>query len=330
MDIDIVLPWVDGNDPKWRKIKQSYSGTTGDAREERYRDFGLLKYLFRGIDFCMPWVRTIHFITMDQVPDWMNADHSKLHLVDHKDYMPLDALPTFNSSAIELNVHRIKDLSEHFLLFNDDFFVLKPVKETDYFQDGKPVDMLALQPVIANEQNEVMSYIYLNNSVVIARHFRKLENMKKQPKAYFNMSYPFMYFAYNNLERFWPRYTGFFTAHGPSPLLKSTLEYLWETEPEVMNVTTHNRFRDRTDVNQYLIREFEKQKGNFISKNILKGFRYFDLSDRNEDLYDCLKNRNANLVCINDGNQSFDFEKVKDRLTVLFEQLFPEKSSFEK
>lgn len=328
MITDIVLPWVDGNDPKWRSIKQSYSDS-GDAREERYRDFGLMRYWFRGIEVCMPWVRRIHFITMDQVPEWLDTSHPKLNLVDHKDYIPHDCLPTFNSNVIELNVHRINELSEQFVLFNDDCFVVKPIPETFFFRDGKPVDMLALQPVVANESNEVMSYIYLNNAILIARHFKKLENMKKQPKAYFNPAYPLRYQIYNRLEQLWPRYTGFFTAHGPSPLLKSTLQELWELEPAALEQTSHNRFRDKTDVSQYLVREYEKQKGNFISENILKDFSYFDLDNDNVKLMKCLDKREVSMICINDSNQKIEFERVREELIQAFEKLFPDKSSFE-
>ena len=122
MPIDIVLPWVDGNDPEWRKIKQSYK-SSGDEREERYRDFGLLKYWFRGIEQCMPWVRTIHFVTMNQVPEWLNSSHLNIHIVYYQDYMPEECLPTFNSNAIEMNAHRIEGLSEQFILFNDDMYI---------------------------------------------------------------------------------------------------------------------------------------------------------------------------------------------------------------
>ena len=329
MSVDIVLPWVDGNDPNWQNIKKEYRGY-GDTRPERYRDFGILKYVFRGIETCMPWVRTVHFVTMDQIPEWMNTEYKRLHLVDHRDYMPSDCLPTFNSNAIEMNFHRIEGLSEQFLLFNDDFFPLRPTEETDWFQDGMPVDMLALQPIVANADNEVMSYIYLNNAIVIARHFNKLANMKQQPKAYFHPSYPLQYLVYNNLERLWPRYTGFFTVHGPSPLLKSALEELWEKEPEVMETVSHNRFRAKTDVNQYLVREYIKQKGTFVPKNVLKHFRYFELSDQNEALYECLRKKQASVICINDGNHSFDADTAALRLRECFDALFPQKSKFEK
>ena len=329
MSVDIVLPWVDGSDPEWRKIKAQYQ-ENGDARDERFRDFDLLRYWFRGIDQCMPWVRTVHFITMNQVPSWLNVSNERLHIIDHRDYIPEAYLPTFNSNAIELNVYRIPELSEQFLLLNDDVLFLRETKETDYFRDGKPVDMLALQPVVANADNELMYYIYLNNSIVLARHFDKRTTMKQFPKAYFCSSYPLMYLGYNNLERMWPRFTGFFTAHGPSPLLKSQLAELWEMEYEVMDTASRNHFRDKTDVNQYLVREFNKLKGNFIPANILKDFAYFDLAEDNHKLYECLDHPKVSSICINDSNREIPFEDIKKELHERMERLFPKKSSFER
>lgn len=75
-------------------------------------------------------------------------------------------------------------------------FLLHPIKPTDFFENGKPVDMLALQPDVANVEDTIMPYIYLNNTMLLAKYFDKRENMKKQPGAYFHIGYPPMYFGY--------------------------------------------------------------------------------------------------------------------------------------
>ena len=95
--------------------------------------------------------------------------------------------------------------------------------------------MLALQPVVANREDAVMPYIYLNNAMVLARYFDKRENMKQQPGAYWHPGYPLLYFGYNLLERMFPRFTGFYTVHGPSPLLKNTYEALWQREGALLS-----------------------------------------------------------------------------------------------
>ena len=102
MKIDFVIPWVDGNDPAWQEERRKYKPDTGaDASAARYRDMGILKYWFRAVEAYAPWVNRIHFITWGHLPEWMNTDHPKLHIVNHKDYIPAEYLPTFNANPIE-------------------------------------------------------------------------------------------------------------------------------------------------------------------------------------------------------------------------------------
>ena len=144
--IDFIVTWVDGNDPAWQKEKIKWEGNDGkvsdaaDGNTEcRYHENGLLKYWFRAVEKFAPWVNTVHFVTCGQRPEWLNEAHPKLHLVNHEDYIPKEYLPTFNSNAIELNFHRIEELSEQFVLFNDDVFLLRPVDPSFFFRDGQPV-----------------------------------------------------------------------------------------------------------------------------------------------------------------------------------------------
>ena len=145
-EIDFVITWVDGSDPQWRKEKKYYEDLEhinfqkDDANTEcRYRNDGLLKYWFRGVEKFAPWVNQIHFVTCGQKPEWLNTAHPKLHLVNHKDYIPPQYLPTFCSNVIELNLHRIESLSEKFVIFNDDIFLLQPLEPIFYFRNGLPV-----------------------------------------------------------------------------------------------------------------------------------------------------------------------------------------------
>ena len=114
-DIDIVIPWVDGNDKKWQNERNRYlqeeTGIKAEAIEARYRDWDNVQYIFRGIEKFMPWVRMVHFVTWGHIPKWMNRDHPKLHVVTHDEFMPSEYLPTFNSNSIEVNIFRIPGLS---------------------------------------------------------------------------------------------------------------------------------------------------------------------------------------------------------------------------
>ncbi len=133
--IDIVIAWVDGNDPTWQQIKALYerpknintnedTKTSIDNTIQRYRDWENLQYLFRGIEkICSLCKNCSFFVTCGHLPSWLNTKAAKLHIVKHSDYIPEQYLPTFNSSCIELNFHRIDGLSENFIYFNDDFFL---------------------------------------------------------------------------------------------------------------------------------------------------------------------------------------------------------------
>lgn len=54
MDIDFVVTWVDMDDPKWQAEFAKYSGkkenTKNGVSKARFRDYGFLKYWFRGIE----------------------------------------------------------------------------------------------------------------------------------------------------------------------------------------------------------------------------------------------------------------------------------------
>ena len=95
--IDFVITWVDGNDPKWQEAKEKTLIAQGlgghiDGRKERYRDWDNLQYWFRGVEKYAPWVRKIHFVTWGHVPEWLNVDHPKLHIVKHEDFIPKEFL----------------------------------------------------------------------------------------------------------------------------------------------------------------------------------------------------------------------------------------------
>ena len=330
-EIDFVVTWVDGSDKAWRKEKARYSGQgTIDDSEERYRDWGLFRYWFRGVEKFAPWVRKVHLITWGHLPDWLNGENSKLHIVRHEDYIPKEFLPTFNSNVLELYLHKIEDISERFVYFNDDMHLIQPVKPEDFFREGKPCDMLAFQPVVANPANPVMSHIFINNSLVLCKYFEKRENVKAQLGKYFKLGYPPLYFFYNLLELAFPLFTGFYTVHGPAPFCRETFEELWEKEGKLFRELSSKRFRSGEDVSQYLFREWQKLSGNFVPRNIQKMFQYYDIREDNGALARILARKKKKIICINDGQVSGDVDRIRAELTGIFDKILPERSSFER
>ncbi|MDE8070900.1 stealth family protein, partial [Erysipelothrix rhusiopathiae] len=127
LKIDFVVPWVDGSDKDWIRDRLQLEGKGVEITDSDYRDWDIFKYWFRAVEMYAPWVNNVYLITYGHLPEFLNVDHPKLKIINHTDYIPKEYLPTFSSHAIELNMHRIEGLSEHFVYFNDDMFLNKPV-----------------------------------------------------------------------------------------------------------------------------------------------------------------------------------------------------------
>ncbi|MFJ9181218.1 stealth family protein [Streptomyces sp. NPDC102360] len=135
--VDAVYTWVDGSDPQWQRRRAAAVGEPYHpeaANAARYLSRDELRYSLRSLHLYAPWIRNIFIVTDQQVPSWLNTVHSKINVVDHRDiFTDAAALPTFNSHAIESQLHHIEGLAEHFLYFNDDVFLGRPALPQDFF-----------------------------------------------------------------------------------------------------------------------------------------------------------------------------------------------------
>ena len=325
--IDFVIPWVDGNDPEWNKEKNYYLGKTDYEKDDnniRYRDWDILKYWFRGVEKYAPWVNKIHFVTWKHIPPWLNVQHPKLHIVNHKDYIPEEYLPTFSSHVIELNMHRIPGLCEDFVYFNDDIFILKPLLKDDFFVDGTPCD-ICVSDVLIPRQDTFTSILY-NNIACINKHFSKKESIKNNFSGWFSLKYGSKLFRTLRTLH-WKNFSAFYNPHLALAYKKQTLETVWTKEEELLNATCLHRFRSRFDVNQYIFRYWQLAAGEFVPHGIL-GDSYSIGEDKTCKI---IRKQSVKLFCVNDTEQSasLDFEKEKARLINAFESVFPEKSEYE-
>ena len=224
MNIDFVIPWVDGSDPAWRKEKYRYMAIDEpDAGAERYRDMGILKYWFRAVEAYAPWVNQIHFVTWGHLPEWLNTECPKLHVVNHRDYIPKEYLPTFSSHPIELNLHRISGLSEHFVYFNDDMFLNGPVNPDFFFRKGKPCDFLRCYPVGFADTTDVYAHTTINSIVKVNYFHSYIKLFLRNPSKIINMKYGFVA-SMDNLMKLGNihHYVGLKDHHLPNAYCKKT------------------------------------------------------------------------------------------------------------
>lgn len=329
--IDFVISWVDNSDIKWSEKKNSInekvsSKNISDASEERYRDFGFFKYLFRSIEVNAPWVNHIFLVTDNQRPKFLDCDYDKVTVVDHREFIPSEYLPTFNSSVIELYLNKITGLSEHFVYFNDDMLINTLVSPTDFFDTmGYPKDML----ISSMLQPEFVSYFEVNDIRVVNECFNKIDVIKKYPFNFFNYKYGVKNLFKSILTLPFEKWSSFKNLHIPYSLRKSEYQWLEKYASERLKITSNNKFRNERDINIWLIQDIRYCLGLFSPRSYKDG-KYFNF-DSFDELITVLKNESLKLIVINDDSAqiNLDRELVSKKILAVLDRKFNNKSKFE-
>lgn len=290
--IDLVVTYVDDQDPVWQKAIQAYNV---ELNPKRYRNWDTFKFWFRGVEKFMSWVRTVHLVVsnIEQVPSWL--DQSKVHVVLHKDIIPEQLLPTFNSTTIEMYLHKIPGLAEHFIYSNDDMFAINKLNVEDFFKDGMPV----YQIVHRNAARSTFE-MQCKNSFDLAA---KLCNYTNTEECLF-----------------------YFIIHTMTPMLRSANEEIHhEVGSQILRRCT--KFREPWNFTQYLFPLYNIMSGKKVFEQL--SFRYFSMSNIQHAI-DTMLGDNIKMVCLNDSKKLDDVEKTQKNIKEAFLAKFSEKSKFEK
>ncbi len=336
-DIDVVITWVDGSDKQWIAEKIRYSGKDPSPNEvdintSRYRDWDNLQYLLRGIERFMPWARKVHLVTNGQKPKWLNVGYEKLNWVKHEEFIPAEYLPTFSSHPIELNLHRIKGLSERFIYFNDDTFVINYTSRHVFFKKGLPCNQASLWRVASSDYHDIMPHIMLNTASVINQNFQLTSVLKRHWNKWLSPrnSVANVLLTISLLPSAKGKFPALYYHHLPHAMLKSTFAEIWEKEEKIMQMTCRNRFRSIHDVSiTQLAMDWQEASGQFVPINIRKKGEVIYCAPTNiSKAKKTILSQKKEFVCINDA-EAIDFEKSKKMINACFQQILPNKSGFE-
>lgn len=292
--MDIVITYVDGNDPVWRK---SYSEHTRiPIMTKRFRDWGTLPYLFRGIEKNMTFIENVFLVVSgdSQVPAWVNREAVKV--VRHGDFVPEEFLPTFNCNPLEMYLHRIEGLSEQFLYFNDDMFPVLPCGAEDFFRGDKSVIHFSSHLLVGGNMYKQIC----RNSDTLARKVLGLKTSRRFVRP----------------------------QHICSPMQKSLCEELFlKAESEVRFSITVTRTAE--NLNQYMYLDYMFYKGRVLDEKISNKHISVALASP-KDVAGFILNPTRKLVCINDVHLGEKhYETMRAAILDAFERRFPEKSRFE-
>lgn len=319
--IDMVYLWVDGKDPAWREKKQFWQKQYGMEINEqaitdgRFEDNEELKYSLRSLEKYASWINKIYIVTDNQIPAWLNTNHQKIKVVFHKDIIPQENLPLFNSEAIESYLPYIPGLSNHFIYGNDDMYLSRYVDKTFFFTpDGYPIVRLKHQ----------VSSKYIKTSM----YTRSILNLQKIIRKTFGKSYP--YAPHHNIDAYYkPDFLNCIDLYKEQ--FSKTMQHKFRTEGDIQRVIVtyyalainHGKLKHYSRIDKYLppLKRLKMRiKKKYKTDSIV-------MTMKNKNPYSKLNKYKPALFCTNDGEGITNFDR--QRIKIFLEETFPEKSSFE-
>ena len=226
--IDAVITWVDGSDKEYKKKIEKHL-TTSTNYKKQYLQANEIEYCVKSILKFAPFVRRIFIVTDNQKPSFRGLEDlilsKKVKLVDHKEIFKgyEKYLPTFNIRSIDAVLHRIEDLSETFVYFNDDVFLINKICEEDWFVKNKAVLM-----------GKWATSYSINPLKVLSETFIKLLGLRPS----FNASQS----KAANISGFKKEY--FKSYHTARPQIKSLIKDFYNKNPETLIDQIKYKFRN--------------------------------------------------------------------------------------
>lgn len=326
--VDFVITWVNDNDEGWLTRRNNATKITAqeaDAGPQRIRDWDFLRYWLRSVENCAPWVRKIHLVTPTSVPTWLNSQHPKINVVNGRKLNPWFDGETFNSHAVEANLHLIPGLSEKFVYFNDDMFLGKRLKEEFFFPKGLPHAVSAPFPLSLSDSH---SHAMLNTSGAINSKYSKRDLNRILMKR---ISIPLSKDLWRTLTNLGEKHIlPFKDSHLPTPLLKSVFLETSEIFNSEFRDASSQIFRSvnsvapvRLVVSQLVI------SGKFSPIASSKLGKYISLAAGQSEISETILSNRLNMFCLNDVGDVFNFEDVKAFVLNTFDTKYPLISDFE-
>lgn len=282
-------------------------------------------YFLRGVAKYAKWVNKIFIVTSDKLPDYVDLSNNRIVVVSPKDFLSADENYN-NINTIELNLSRIKELSNQFVYFNSGNFIVGELTEADFFIDGLPC--LHVQESNYYDCNKMRRHILVNNTLELNKFFRRHDVYNSYPLKFISLtdlrsSVVNLYYLFLQRNSFF----GFAEEFFPSPMLKRVCDIyygLYEDEQVdgLMPYFNKKQFETDLDINYLISKYVHYTTGNFHPKNT---FKYQKRICNEEEFQNCI-NKDQNRILYFDSNSFIGNETVLS----WFNSLFPNKCIFEK
>ena len=348
--IDFVYTWVNGSELNLTAIAND------EAKSRRFHDFEQLKYSIRSVEQFAPWYRHIIIVTNGQLPNWLIREHARIRLVKHDEiFINSSHLPTYNSLAIEANLHNIPNISRRFLYFNDDIALLQPICSSDFYRD-KQYRVYLKQAVNPGSQYG-KEHLYLNRCPCITTRIgngvcnkrcntveclwdggdcdSKLEIASDEREAYHHsVDYTNfvldLFFHTSVADRKW-------LPHMPLMIDTVVMRMIWVDFPWQMELTSAHHTRRANDIQyEMMYTYYLLEKGKFnVSVFSDATSDYYALTQnyfKNRYHLKRMRQRRKAFICVNDiidNHETYSVHATKYLLDAFYTAFFPVPSQYE-
>ena len=231
--IDAVITWVDGSEPNY-KLKLEENLKNKKIINRQYTQANEIDFCVASIIKFAPFIRKIFIVTDNQKPNLNEVGHlvslNKVEIIDHKEIFRdnIDSLPTFNIRLIDALLFKIKNLSNKFIYFNDDMFLIKETSKEEWFKDNKAV--------LTGSWTKTYNKQLIKT---ISQRIKNLLNIRPSFNAAQSKA--------ANIAGFHNKY--FKSYHCGRPQIKSVIKNFYDKNPQRLTNQIMHKFRD---VRQYM------------------------------------------------------------------------------
>ncbi len=321
--VDVVYSWIDGSNSDVVDTINHYierdRPTGRTATPNRFRSTDELKYSLRSLHQFGKWVRNIYILTsLNKVPSWFDEEIGlkyNIYFIDDSTLFPEDTLPIFNSLAKETVMHRIPNLSEKFLYFNDDVFMGRMTTESDFVHKDGKVKIFVNDDIVPKKKPEDQTEYFKKGLYYTRGLLLSLDFVKDHPKKD----------LYDDLK---------YKHHVPDMHLVSEDREKWVQLQYQMEKTSRSRFRTSEQVYDNSLLDnywkFFRGKAEFATIHNIYVYLSNDLGG-NRWAYNKIRHEKPKVFCLNDGIADED-ENTKTALVemqLFLEQYFPKAAPWE-
>jgi hypothetical protein len=193
--LDLVYTYVDNTDLSW--VEKHKQHTKKDFDTDRFNFRNEIVFSLKTVETYASFIDKIYIVSDEQTFDvsfLSRKTQKKISFIDHKEIIPEEFLPTFNSCCIEMFLHNIPNLKENFVYLNDDVFFGNFISLETFIENSKI-------KLFGTKHNANPYLLYEKDCCVMYEYTHDLFNEKFNVNLWFEFSHTVFNLSIENCKK---------------------------------------------------------------------------------------------------------------------------------